>query len=41
MGFVDCGRTDSIGLGLYITRLLVEAHAVPSSDGKTMVGGRV
>jgi len=34
-------RIEGIGLGLYITRRLVEAHAAPSSDGKTMVGGRI
>lgn len=34
-------HTEGIGLGLYITRLLVEAHAVPSADGKGTVGGRI
>lgn len=30
-----------IGLGLYITRALVEAHARPSADGKTRIGGSI
>jgi len=34
-------KTEGIGLGLYITRLLVEAHAAPSADGRGTVGGRI
>ena len=34
-------KSVGIGLGLYITRALVEAHAMPSPEGKAMVGGSI
>jgi signal transduction histidine kinase/FixJ family two-component response regulator len=32
---------EGIGLGLYITRMLVEAHGLPAEAGKAKVGGRI
>lgn len=34
-------RAEGIGLGLYITRLLVEAHGKPTETGTAQVGGRI
>ena len=34
-------KTEGIGLGLYITRMLVEAHGLPAAAGTAQVGGKI